>query len=74
MLNNLSWIIVAASIIGAIYNARAKILGFYIWVVANVAWVVYDLYIGSYSQAALFVVYTIISIIGIIQWRKKRIK
>jgi len=74
MIDNLSWIITGLSIIGAIYNAKGKIFGFYIWIIANLLWVGYDLYIQSYSQMVLFVVYTIISGYGIWQWKKKRIK
>jgi nicotinamide riboside transporter PnuC len=73
MIDNLSWIITGLSIIGAIYNAKGKIFGFYIWIIANLLWVGYDLYIQSYSQMVLFVVYTIISGYGIWQWKKRKI-
>jgi nicotinamide riboside transporter PnuC len=74
MINNLSWIITALSVGGAIYNARGKVFGFYIWIVANIAWIAFDIYIKSYSQAALFAVYTIISVYGIYTWKKNKIK
>jgi nicotinamide riboside transporter PnuC len=72
MINNLSWIITILSLVGAIYNARGKIFSFYIWIIANLCWVAYDIYAKQYSQAVLFMVYTIISVYGIYNWRKQR--
>ena len=74
LLEGISWVFTAASIIGAVYNARAKILGFYIWIFANIGWVVYDALIKNYSQMALFIVYTFITAWGIYQWKRKKIK
>ena len=66
----ITWIMSALSIIGAVLNAKGKVSGFYFWIVANLAWVAYDISIGLYSQAVLFAVYTVISAWGIYQWRK----
>jgi len=65
-----TWLITAGSLLGAVLNARKSIKGFYIWVGANVAWVIYDFSIGEMSQAVLFLAYTGITIYGIMQWRK----
>ena len=69
--SSLTWLITLASLTGAFFNARKSIVGFYIWIVANLSWVVYDLWINEYSQAVLFLAYTGITIYGIITWRKK---
>jgi len=73
-LDTISWILTVWAIIGAILNARGSIKGFYIWIVGNIGWVAYNLYIEEWALAALFVVYTLISTYGIYQWRKKKSK
>lgn len=74
MLDNLMWIVSSLSILGAVLNAKLNIKGFYVWVIANLLWVAYDIYLGAYAQAALFCVYTGISIWGIKKWREKKIR
>lgn len=68
----ISWLFTFLSVLGAIYNAKKRVLGFYIWIAANIGWVAYDSIIGEWAQAALFLVYTGISVYGIIQWRKSK--
>ena len=68
------WGISALSIIGAILNAFGKTLGFYVWVVANTCWIVDGICTHSYSQLPMWITYDVISIIGIIVWRRKKIK
>jgi nicotinamide riboside transporter PnuC len=70
----IGWIITAVSLVGAILNAKGKIWGFYIWIPANIGWVVYDFCIGNPSQATLFILYTAITGWGIYQWKKKGMK
>ncbi len=69
----ISIILTLTSIVGAIWNARGNIWGFYIWVPANLGWIAYDIVIEQYSQAVLFFVYTVITIYGIYQWRKHKV-
>jgi nicotinamide riboside transporter PnuC len=66
----IAWGITLVSVLGAVLNAKKSIVGFYIWVPANIAWVIYNTYNHQYAQAVLFVVYTVITVWGIIQWRK----
>lgn len=70
----ISWLITAISLTGAIFNAKGNIWGFYIWIPANIGWVVYDFAIEQPAQASLFIAYTIITLFGIYAWRKKGIK
>lgn len=67
----LMWVVTAISVVGATLNAKRLKSGFYFFLVANVAWVCYDLHIGSYAQAGLFVVLAGLSVYGIITWTKK---
>ena len=69
----ISVVLTILSIGGAIWNARGSIWGFFIWVPANVGWIIYDIAIEQYAQAVLFVVYTGICGYGIYQWRKNNI-
>lgn len=70
----ISWLFATVSFVGAIFNARGNIWGFYIWIPANIAWVIYDFCIGEPAQAVLFIAYTIITIYGIYQWKRRGIK
>ena len=68
----ISWILTTLSVIGAIRNAQGKIDGFYIWVVSNVGWIVYDIVTNQPAQIALFSVYAVISLYGILKWNKNK--
>lgn len=62
----------AISIYGAWLNAKAKISGFYVWIVANCLWIIYSLATAQYGQVPLWVIYTLISLNGIREWKKKK--
>lgn len=66
-----SWILSSLSTLGAVLNALGMISGFYVWIVANLAWIGYDVYTGFYSQTMMFAVFTATSVLGIIAWRRK---
>ena len=72
MIQIVSWILTIVSVAGAILNARKSIIGFYIWIVSNIAWSILDFSVGLPAQGYLFIVYTIITSYGIYQWRKKK--
>jgi nicotinamide riboside transporter PnuC len=71
-MNNLMWIVTAASISGTILNIKRKPVCFFIWLVTNSLWLIYDVSIGAYAQAAMMAVYVGLSLWGIVEWRKKR--
>jgi len=71
-MHDLMWLVTAASIIGTILNIQKKKICFLIWFCTNNLWMVYNLIIGSYPQAALFGVYVGLSVWGICKWRKER--
>jgi nicotinamide mononucleotide transporter len=68
-----TWIITILAIVGVVLNIKKRVEGFYLWVGSNLAWVVIDYNAGLYAQAVLFMVYTGLSVWGIIEWRKKDI-
>ena len=70
----ISWLFSTFSVIGAFLNAYGRIEGFYIWILANLGWIVYCVCGGLYAQVPMWLVYTIISLVGIIMWKRKGVK
>jgi len=67
---DLSWILVALSLAGNVFVIKKNVLGQWLWAIANVGWIAFDLYMGAYSQAFLFVVYFGMCVWGIIAWTR----
>ncbi len=65
----IGWIITALSILGVVLNIYKMRTCFYIWSVTNFAWMIIDWRAGLYSQSALFAVYFVLAIWGIIKWK-----
>ena len=65
-----SWINILASILGNILIIKKKRSGFLAWVFSNIIWIIIDCHTGLYSQAVLFVIFTIIAIYGFIKWKE----
>lgn len=65
----ITWAIATAALMGTWLNVKKDSRCFWIWCVTNGYWAAYDTVNGLYAQAALFVVYFIISVVGIIKWR-----
>ncbi len=68
-----SWVLqaigVAASYVGAELNARMRIEGFYVWLVANAVLLVVHVSSGLWELALLDVLYFRINLVGIRHWR-----
>ncbi|KKM16721.1 hypothetical protein LCGC14_1682980 [marine sediment metagenome] len=64
------WFNTAVAIIGTILNAKQLRFGFILWMLTNGVFVVYNLYINSYQQAALFSVYFGLAVYAWISWGK----
>ena len=58
------------SIIGNIFIVYQSKIGFAIWIVANILWIIFALNRKDkyYWMAGLFLFYNILSIIGLIRW------
>ncbi len=65
------WLVSALSLTGVVLNIYHRRECFVIWALTNGVWVVYDWKIGAYEQAALFGVYWLLAIWGLIKWKKK---
>jgi hypothetical protein len=66
-----TWAVTLASLIGVELNIRKNPACFGVWAVTNACWCVYDLSLGAYAQAALFAVYFVQSVRGLVKWRAK---
>lgn len=65
------WCNTILAIIGTFLNAKRVRFGFIIWMVTNTVFVVNNLIIKSYPQAALFGVYFVLAVFGWISWGKE---
>jgi len=68
MFDIIGWFTAGLSLTGNWFVIKKHWLGFALWIIANTIWIIIDLNIGIYSQAALFAAYNILSIIGLIAW------
>lgn len=69
VINNLTWLLVIISLYAKILVIQHKVRGFYIWIFADVIWVLYNFYIGAQAQAFLMFIYIFFSIYGISKWQ-----
>lgn len=67
---DLSWVLVLTSLAGNYFVVKKNVIGQWLWAIANVGWIAFDLSIGAYSQAFLFVVYLGMCVWGIVVWTK----
>ncbi len=64
-----TWGLTLLSIVGVILNIKKKRVCFLIWAVTNFSWMVVDYQQGLYSQAVLFLVYFLLALWGLIEWK-----
>jgi nicotinamide riboside transporter PnuC len=65
------WGVTIASIIGTVANIKKQSWCFVLWFFTNSAWMIYDYWKGAYAQSALFMVYVILAVWGIYEWRTR---
>ncbi len=59
------------SLVGNILINRKMKLGFYIWILSNISWIVVNfLSIPNYPQIIMYICYAFINIEGVIKWSK----
>lgn len=71
-LDNFSWIVAAAALFATWLNIRKDRRCFWIWIGTNGFWAAYDLAFGMYAQAALFIVYAVLAVVGAMAWKERR--
>lgn len=64
------WICALISAIGAILVNFKKSQGMYFWIVSNIMWIFYSIFIKPNNpQLFMYLIFTIINLHGIIKWR-----
>lgn len=72
---NLMWAVTIICLAGNALNVKKNVACFYVWMLGNICWLIYDIATGLYSRAALDFVQTGFAVWGIIEWtREKRRK
>ncbi len=66
----ITWLLTALSLWGVWLNIKKDKKCFYIWIIANFGWITVNIKANLYAQAALFAIYTVLSIYGIYEWSK----
>ena len=70
MIATLTWAITILSLTGTVLNVKKNVLCFWLWAVGNTLWLAYDLWLGTYSRAALDLVQLAFAVWGMIEWKK----
>jgi len=64
------WVLTALSVFGVVLNIHRIQLCFVVWSITNTSWAIIDFRAGLYQQSALFVLYLLLSLWGLIKWRR----
>lgn len=72
ILEVISYIVTVLTLVGTVANAFQKSWCFYLWIVTNLFWIIYNITIQQYQQAIIYIVNTIICVIGIVNWHKNK--
>lgn len=68
---DLTWILVAMSLLGNYFVNKKNVAGQWIWILSNIGWVSFNVYIHNYPQATLFAIYSGMCAWGIWAWTKE---
>lgn len=66
----IDWMISGLSIYGSILNVRQNKYGFLVWIMTNIYWIYYNFQTKTYAQIPVWIIFTIISIYGLVTWKK----
>jgi nicotinamide riboside transporter PnuC len=69
------YILIAMGLIGQVLITKNKRSGYLLWVIADIAWAIFNFSqgktLGAFEQGILWSVYFIISLWGYLIWKKK---
>lgn len=69
-IQQLLWLIVVISLCGNFFIIKKRIIGFWLWIIADLFLIWYNFSIQETAQGTLYIIYTIFCLYGIKQWRK----
>lgn len=70
MMIDMTWFLTAISLTGTILNIRKNIWCFYIWLIGDILWCIFDFTAGTYGRSLLDFVQVILAVCDIISWKK----
>ena len=68
-MNSIAFIFTATSIVGTLANSFQKKWCFYVWMVTNTFWCIYNTVNSQYAQALLYLFNFCTCVIGIVKWK-----
>ena len=68
---DITWFLTAISLTGTILNIQKNILCFYVWLIGDILWCIFDFTAGTYGRSLLDFVQVILAVCGIVSWQKK---
>jgi hypothetical protein len=75
MIEILGWLSTILVLIGYIFNAKSKyVLAMVAWIIGDIGWITYDLFIDNFSHMVLSLVIISINIYGIINLKNNSLK
>lgn len=66
----LYWITSVASLVGVLLNIHGRRACFAVWLLTNGTWAIADWTHGLPAQAVLQLVYAVLSVYGLVRWRR----
>ena len=70
MNNIFTWIATIIALTGTVLNCKKIRYCFYLWIITNTMWLVWDLYTGLYSRAILDLFQLALAVYGLLEWKK----
>lgn len=67
----MTWVLTIISLIGNFLNCRKLRACFYIWIICNLCWMVYDGIKEQYSRMTLDIIQTVFCGYGLNKWKSK---
>ena len=68
---DVTWILAFISIIGTVFNIKKKVACFYIWLIGDILWLIFDILNVCYGRACLDFLQSIMAFWGIVCWNKE---
>ena len=70
----LGWLSTSMILLGAVVNAQGKsLMAMVIWIIGDIGWTIYDIFINNYSHLTLCIVIILINLYGIYRvWKTKK--
>ena len=65
-----TWVATIIALLGTILNCKQNKVCFYLWIVTNAMWLVYDFMSGLYSRCTLDFIQLLLAIYGVYEWNK----